>query len=265
MVDHAAPAELSLKALAVKTIDAEARTVRVLASDDSLDRDGERILPSAFKNHLAKYMENPVILAGHQHRSSDGTPTVIGRAVRVWIDKKGLWAIIEFARTDLGEQYWILYRDSVMKAVSIGFRTIQSELEFEGGKQVRVITEAELFEISCVAVPANPNAGVKSQKASRFIELRRATKDYFRLPWAERQKILLGIYARHKDPLDLYANRPKERAEAFSVVEEVAIRDEWVRIKKDWEDDYSVWPDEENETSGAEPERKRANFAALFG
>ncbi len=160
--------EKNFPALSVKNVDVEKRQIRVLASTDDLDRHGDRVLPSAFKKRLNTFKRNPVILAAHMHRSGDATPTVVGKAVEVWIDKAGLWAVIQFARTPLAEQYWTLYEGGFMKAVSIGFRIIEQESRVENGKSVYVITEAELYEISLVAVPANPSAVVKGKDRKKF-------------------------------------------------------------------------------------------------
>lgn len=160
--------EKTFPALAVKSVDIEKRQVRVLASSDDLDRHGDRVLPSAFKKRLHLFKANPVILAAHAHRSNDGSPTVVGKAVNVWVDKAGLWAVIEFAETPLAEQYWKLYQGGFMKAVSVGFRVIEFKTEYEEGRHIDVITEAELYEISCVAVPANPAAVVKGGERKKF-------------------------------------------------------------------------------------------------
>lgn len=159
-----------------KKIDIEKRSIRVLASDGSLDRDGDRILPSAFKKHLAAYKKNPVVLACHRHVFEDGTPPVVGRCSSIWIDKAGLWATIKFGSSELAEQYWRLYADGSMTAVSVGFGVLKSEQRYdnEAGQTVNVITDAELYEISLVAVPSNRNAGVKSS----FVAAKRAWSDY---------------------------------------------------------------------------------------
>jgi len=151
-------------ALSVKAVDVEKRQIRVLASNADLDRDGERILPEAFKKRLDIYKANPVILAGHQHRLNDGTSSVVGKAVNIWIDNAGLWCIIEFAKTALGEEYWMLYKDGFMKAVSIGFAPLAWRDVDEDGKRVRIFEDAELFEISLVAVGSNRMALSKSQQ-----------------------------------------------------------------------------------------------------
>jgi HK97 family phage prohead protease len=152
-------------ALSVKAVDVEKRTIRVLASNADLDRDNERILPQAFKNSLDIYRSNPVILAAHSHRLDDGTPPVVGVAQEIWIAQEGLWCVIRFAQTPLAEQYWSLYRDGFMKAVSIGFNPQAWHDTNEAGKTVRVFDEVELFEISLVAIPSNRAALSKSKQS----------------------------------------------------------------------------------------------------
>jgi HK97 family phage prohead protease len=174
------------QAFSVKAVDVEKRQIRVLASTPDLDRDNERVLPQAFKKRLDVYKNNPVILAGHQHRLDDGTPSVVGKAVNIWIDDAGLWAVIEFAKTKLAEEYWHLYSNGFMKAVSIGFAPLAWRDIVEDGKRVRVIEEVELFEISLVAIPANPQALSKSQQRKAdwledkktFNELKKENPDF---------------------------------------------------------------------------------------
>jgi len=147
-----------LPALHVRAIDVEKREVRVLASSPTLDRHGEIILPSAFKDTISRFMSNPCVIACHQHRLADGEPPVIGSVVKLWIDKAGLWAVIRFAETELGESYWVLYRDGHMRAVSVGFVALQwTDTRDEDGGYVRTYTKVELLEISCVPVPSNPD------------------------------------------------------------------------------------------------------------
>ncbi len=148
--------------ISVKSIDEEARAIRVLASSASKDRDGEILLPSAFKQDLPIYLQNPVVLACHTHRTADARPPVVGHCLKVWIDRAGLWAVIKFARTQLAEDYWILYRDGAMRAVSVGFRPLEWHEERIDGEVTRVYDRVELLEISCVPVPSNRDALVRS-------------------------------------------------------------------------------------------------------
>jgi HK97 family phage prohead protease len=164
------PVTKEFKCFSVKQVDLEKRQIRVLASNADLDRDEERILPEAFKARLSIYLQNPVVMVGHQHRLDGGQPSVVGRAVSVWVDKEGLWAVIEFAKTELAETFWELYSQGYMKAVSIGFIGIAWHNESVDGKNIRTYDEVELLEISLVAVPSNRAALAKSrQRKADFV------------------------------------------------------------------------------------------------
>ncbi|MFH1614924.1 MAG: HK97 family phage prohead protease [Planctomycetota bacterium] len=159
-------------------VDGEKRQIRFLASTGDTDRDGEIILPSAFKADLNIFMSNPVFLAAHQHRLSDGTSPVIGKIINAWIDKTGFWVVVEFAQTQLAEEYWQLYRDGYMRAVSIGFIPKEwKDTANEGGRTIRTFTRVELLEISAVAVPSNRAALSKSrQRKADFVDAKRQEK-----------------------------------------------------------------------------------------
>lgn len=127
-----------------------------VASTSTIDRDGEVILPSAFK--LDDYRRNPVILAAHQHRSMSGAPTIIGSADRIEVKDDALAFDMTFADTPLASEWRSLYEAKHARAFSVGFSPIEGEWRQMGGREVYVYTAAELFEISAVAVPANPDA-----------------------------------------------------------------------------------------------------------
>jgi len=179
--------------LFVKSIDKSKRQITALASSGTIDRDDEIIEPEAFRKMLPRYMKNPVVITSHQHRLQTGNSSVIGNVVKAWIDQQGLWVIIEFAAaTSLGEEYWQLYSQKIQRAFSIGFIPIEHTYEARDGKRVRVHTVVELLEISCVAVPSNPDAlsrskrrkrdFVASKRAGRELALIRAEIPDFRLP-----------------------------------------------------------------------------------
>jgi HK97 family phage prohead protease len=143
-----------------KEINAEARTIDVVASTADLDRDNEIILPSAFAKGIASFKANPVILACHQHRLSSGSSPVIGSADpdTIKITDKDLGFTMRFANTPLGDEYFSLYRDKHMKAFSVGFIPKAWEDFNDGQIRGRRFTNVELLEVSAVPVPANPNA-----------------------------------------------------------------------------------------------------------
>jgi HK97 family phage prohead protease len=148
----------------IKAVNAESRTVDAVASSPALDRDNEIVLPSAFVDTLTSFKANPVILACHQHRLSNGSSPVIGSAApeSIVITDDALKFTLRFAATPLGDEYWTLYRDGHMRAFSIGFMPkAWEDRKDEKLGFIRTFTKVELYEISAVPVPANPDALVE--------------------------------------------------------------------------------------------------------
>jgi len=142
--------------------------VLVVASDGSLDRQDEIIDPAGWD--LANFHRNPVILAAHMHRLSDGRSPVVGHAPLAEVRDGQLLIGIKFADTGLGSEYHSLYSGSHMRAVSVGFMPTAGEWREDGAGgakgRVWIHTRQELWETSCVAVGANPNALARMRAAA---------------------------------------------------------------------------------------------------
>jgi HK97 family phage prohead protease len=147
-----------------KTAGTDGRRITAAVSSEAIDRDDEIVSAAAMKAAMTAYMRNPVILAAHTHKLADGTSPVVGRVCKWWQEANKTFCEIEFADTPLGLQYWTLYSGKYQKAFSIGFRSHRGESRNIDGKSVYVHTDIELFEISAVAVPANPEALSKHAK-----------------------------------------------------------------------------------------------------
>lgn len=136
-----------------------------------IDRYGEIVEPEAYRASLEAFMRNPIFAAGHVYIGENGEPTVIGHWVKVWITERGLEGIAQFDDEDeLAQRYWNHYRKGHLRAVSVGFiarRWDMRDMDIEKERQrVRVFTDVDLLEISAVAIPANPNALMRSRSAS---------------------------------------------------------------------------------------------------
>jgi uncharacterized protein len=167
-----------VRAFEVKSIDRERGRVTAWASTAAIDRDGEVILPEAFKKCLPGYLRNPVILAGHNHRLDDGRSPVVAKCIDAQVNQGGLLITVEFAPTALGQEYRALYEGGYQKAFSVGFipKTWEDRWIDVSGQQKRVRhhTEVELLEISCVPVPSNPEALSRAaQRKREFVAQKR--------------------------------------------------------------------------------------------
>lgn len=119
-----------------------------------VDRGQDMIVAGAFANSLK---ENRSIKMLFQHNPSD----VIGVWTDVVEDDSGLMVIGKLADTPRGQEIRELLKMKAVDGLSIGYRTKQSHYNADG---VRVITEAELWEVSVVTFPMNESAGVTSVK-----------------------------------------------------------------------------------------------------
>lgn len=138
----------------VKELDTDGRTLTAYASTADLDRDGDVILPDAWRGGLSEFSQNPVLLWAHDYRVPP-----IGKAADLEIDDRGLKFTASFANTEFANEIWGLYRDGFLNAFSVGFQPGAWEEREEG--EGLTFTEVSLMEISAVPVPANPHALVE--------------------------------------------------------------------------------------------------------
>ena len=130
------------------------RTFKVIASTEDSDRAWEIIKASWWD--YSNFMKNPVIIANHIYKIEN----IVGKATSIYVKENQL--IIEWIFSEsnpLGKLLGDLYEEWMVKTVSVWFIPKSRD---EGNK--RIITNAELLELSFVAVPCNPNALSLDQK-----------------------------------------------------------------------------------------------------
>jgi len=131
------------------------RRFRVVASTEDSDRSWEIIKANwwDYKN----FMKNPVIIANHIYKIEN----IVGKATSLYVMDNQL--IIEWVFSEANPLWKLLadlYDEWMVKTVSVWFIPKSRD---ESNK--RIITSAELLELSFVAVPCNPNALSLDQKA----------------------------------------------------------------------------------------------------
>lgn len=151
------------------SLDEKARTVRVLASSDSIDSYGDIVDQKSFR--LERYAKNPVVLYGHNRVGvfgAGGAPEwtlPIGYASEVGVGADGLEATLHFVNgkaSPMAPLVWEGFLQQSIRAVSIGFfpHEVTEDQDLESGDSVFTLSENELFEISVVPIGANPDAVV---------------------------------------------------------------------------------------------------------
>jgi HK97 family phage prohead protease len=133
-----------------------ARQIRVVASDATLDRMGDVMVPQGCD--CAAYRANPIVLAQHD-------PNVPIGIAKITVSKDRVEALIDFAPEGISakaDEYCGLAKAGIISAVSIGFDPLESTPRAGGGY---IYNKWTLLELSLVSVPANPAATVIERAA----------------------------------------------------------------------------------------------------
>lgn len=153
-------------------------TTVVIASTDTVDSYEDVVDQGSWR--LKRHKSNPVVLWAH---NSHQPP--VGRAA-MSVEEGKLMARITWDEGDdnpTGRLVGRQFRDGFLNAVSVGFmphkRTLRRELPKDHpsyGERGYLLQENELYELSAVSIPANPDATVPRHVA-RSAPLDRAGKE----------------------------------------------------------------------------------------
>ena len=120
------------------------------------DEGGDRVLPGAFTETLAKRGAERPVLWAHDMSAHVGlgvlTDTPTGLQVKGSLDLD----------TQAGQEAYSRLKKRIVRGLSIGFRTLQSTVE----NGVRLLKSVDLYEVSLVPVPMNPEAQVTAVKSA---------------------------------------------------------------------------------------------------
>lgn len=173
-------------ALQVKDFTEEGAFEGYASINSNVDSYGERVMPGAFADSLAKHKrEGTMPMMLWQHSSWD--------PIGVWSDLsedgKGLFGkgelLLDLQR---GKEAHILLKRKAIRGLSIGYREIEVE-EAKNGVP-RLLKKVDLLEVSIVTFPANPKARVESVKSERMEEFARRLRDGEPMPVKEFEDIL---------------------------------------------------------------------------
>jgi HK97 family phage prohead protease len=127
-----------------------------VGSTAEVDRYGDVIEVEGWD--LKNYQKNPVFLWAHDYRQPP-----VGKALKVAKTDQGLLFHVKFATAEeypFADTIYKLYLGGYLKATSVGFQDLAREpiTDKEGKQTGWRFKKHELYELSAVPVPANPNA-----------------------------------------------------------------------------------------------------------
>ena len=157
----------SFEVLEIKEVSDDLREFKALITTDQVDREGDVVIPLGVR--IKDFLDNPIILHNHNKNEEVGRvmsikPTRDGKALEVH------GKLLPKGSDPDADRTWEKVKHGVLNAISIGFGNAvfrypsKKDIETFGQKVKRVIFRSDLYEISLVAVPANPGAKIFERK-----------------------------------------------------------------------------------------------------
>jgi phage head maturation protease len=140
----------------------KARVRRFIASDDTVDRYAEVVMPDGIE--LQDYARNPVVMSMHDYEAWP-----LGHAIAAGVVDGKLMVDVEFDPPDVDPDAEKVMRKIDLRTVnacSIGFEPLEwydqgkasAELKAAYPQARRIYTRSKLLELTICPIPANPNA-----------------------------------------------------------------------------------------------------------
>jgi HK97 family phage prohead protease len=148
--------DLLSQGLVFKGINEELREASFVASTAAVDSHDE-IVEQDWQ--LDRYKANPVVLYAHQSRELP-----IGHCVQVGVVRGALECTVRFETAEANpkaDQVYRMVKSGSLRAVSVGFIPGDVRMETRSGRDVIVLSNNALHEISVVPIPSNPEALAK--------------------------------------------------------------------------------------------------------
>jgi HK97 family phage prohead protease len=122
----------------------------------NIDSHKDIVVQGAFKKTIQENNNRIKFLWQHDLYEPIGKPTIMQE------DSKGLYFEAKISETDIGKKAMTLIKDGVLNEMSIGYDTIKDE--FDTKKNVRLLKEIRLWEISVVTLASNSQAQITGAK-----------------------------------------------------------------------------------------------------
>ncbi|UCF50262.1 MAG: HK97 family phage prohead protease [Thermoplasmatales archaeon] len=142
---------------------------------NDVDRGGDRVLPGAFKESLAKNKK-----AGKKIKMMANHGYVIGGWNEYKETDEGLLVSGDInLEVQAGKETYALAKQEVITDLSIGYIAREFEFKKYKGEMVREIKKLDLYEVSLVTFPMNTNANILDIKSCNTItDISKFLKNY---------------------------------------------------------------------------------------
>jgi len=196
----------------------------------------------------------------------DDINSYIGRA-DAEEDEKGLHFMASFDGTDEAQRVRELYKDGRLRKFSFAYDVKdQANIKLENGKSANELRELDLFEISCVCVPANDDAGVVGVKAG-VTEAKEAEAEPAE-PAEEAEETATEPEeapeeVKNEEP-DVKSGRRNSRKDADAIREAIALLEGVLGEYEDTEAETNEEDEAKANEASEEPEQSNSRKAALL-
>ena len=135
-----------------------ARVIDIIASTADEDSYGEIVEQ---KWDLTRFQSNPVILWAHK---SNEMPIGTGDVKLVNGQLVGTITLTTDEVNPRAGEVWRAYQAKILRGISVGFRPHSYRWEKKDDREVLILSDNELYEISACPIPANPNAVMRMRQ-----------------------------------------------------------------------------------------------------
>lgn len=158
---------------------------------NNIDSYEDAIAPNACDKWLASDEAGRTALC-YQHDMSD----VIGVITDKGVDTYGLWFEADILPTSSGKDVQVLMRAGAIKEFSIGYYTVNAHYDVRDEKEIRVLDEIRIAEISPVTRAANPKAVLVDMKSESGLLSRMSDQELQEMKCSVDAEIARRIIAR---------------------------------------------------------------------
>ena len=131
-----------------------------IASSCAVDRDNDRIETKALGKMAQDLLRNPTVFFNHDHKG-----LAVGKVVSSEVrggDK--LYIDVQPSKAAGVKDVVTQINEGILRGLSIGGKVKEAETVYDKslGKDVRIVKDVELYEVSVVGIPANADASIMS-------------------------------------------------------------------------------------------------------